>query len=173
MRASQPGARSATVGRVAESDDTWAVLVLPDGPGWQVAQLPPAVGEDLDAVVGALRGQEPGAFALVDVDEEFLVVVRVIDGEERFLLSDAGASVDWELAAQVMDRLDLDIPEEEDLQDLWPVGELAIFDDLGLDPLELAAILADEDAYADEMLSAIARRLGFAEAFEQVVDALV
>ncbi len=158
---------------MADSYDAWAVVVFRDAAAWQVAQLPPALAADLDAVVAAVRGQQAGAFALVDVEDEFLVVVRVLNGEERFLLSDAGASVDWELAAQVMDRLDLDIPDDEASQDLWPVGELAIFEDLGLDPLELGAILADEEAYADEMLSAIARRLGFAEAYEQVVDALV
>lgn len=158
---------------MADSYDAWAVVVFRDADAWQVAQLPPAIADDLDAVVAAVRGQVSGAFALVDVADEFFVVARVINGEERFLLSDAGASVDWELAEQVMDRLDLDVPNEEESQDLWPVGELGIFDDLGLDALELGAILADEDVYADEMLSTIARRLGFADAFEQVVDALV
>jgi len=158
---------------VADDDDTWAVVVFPDGEGWQVAQLPPGVGDDLDTVAAAVRGQAPGAFALVDVADEFFVVVRRVGGAERYLLSDAGASVEWELAAQVMDHLDLDIPDEDASQDLWPVGELDVFDDLGLDALELSAILSDEDAYADEMLSAIARRLGFADAFERAVDALV
>jgi putative tRNA adenosine deaminase-associated protein len=158
---------------VADSNESWAVVVFPDGDRLQVAQLPPVMAEDLDAVVAALRGQVAGAFALVDVADEFLVVARLLHGEERFLLSDAGASLEWDLAAQVMDRLDLDLPDEEESEDLWPVGELGIFEDLGLDALELGAILADEDAYADEILFAIARRLGFAEAFEQVVDALV
>ena len=158
---------------MADTFDAWAVVVFPDGAGWQVAQLPPGISDDLEAVVNAVRGQVAGAFALVDVADEFFVVVRLVAGEPRFLLSDAGASVDWELAAQVMDRLDLDIPDDTASQELWPVGELGIFDDLGLDTLELGAILGDEDAYADEMLSAIARRLGFAEAYERVVDALV
>ena len=50
---------------------------------------------------------------------------------------------------------------------------LAVFDDLGVDGLELAALLSDVDAYADELLSALAGRLGFADAYERVVDALV
>ncbi len=54
-----------------------------------------------------------------------------------------------------------------------PVGDLALFSDLGLDEDELEAVLSDLDAYADEMLSSLARRLGFAEAYERVVDALV
>ena len=158
---------------MAESYDAWAVVVFRQEGEWQVAQLPPGIVEDLDAVVAAVRGQMSGAFALVDVADEFFVAVRVVGGEERFLLSDAGASLDWDLAAQVMDRLDLDLPNDDESAELWPVGELGVFDDLGLDAMELSAILGDEDAYADEMLGSLARRLGFADAFEQVVDALV
>lgn len=158
---------------MVESYDAWAVVVFPQEGGWQVAQLPPGIAEDLDAVVAAVRGQVSGAFALVDVADEFFVAVRVVGGVERFLLSDAGASLDWDLAAQVMARLDIDLPSDDESQDLWPVGELGVFEDLGLDAMELSSILGDEDAYADEMLSSLARRLGFADAFEQVVDALV
>jgi putative tRNA adenosine deaminase-associated protein len=158
---------------VAESYDAWAVVVFRQEDGWQVAQLPPRISEDLDGVVAALRGQAPGAFALVDVADEFFVAVRLVAGEERYLLSDAGASLDWELAAQVMDRLDLEPPSDDESEDLWPVGELDLFEDLGLDAMELSAILDDEDLYADEVLSSLARRLGFADAYEQVVEALV
>jgi putative tRNA adenosine deaminase-associated protein len=158
---------------VVESYDAWAVVVFRQEGEWQVAQLPPGIVENLDAVVAAVRGQVAGAFALVNVADEFFIAVRVVGGEERYLLSDAGASLDWELAAHVMQRLDLDLPDDDESVDLWPVGELGVFEDLGLDAMELGAMLGDEDAYADEMLSSLARRLGFADAFEQVVDALV
>jgi putative tRNA adenosine deaminase-associated protein len=72
-----------------------------------------------------------------------------------------------------MERLDLELPREDELDDVWPAGDLAVFTDLGLDPMELGAILSDVDAYADEMLSTLARRLGFADAFERAMDALV
>jgi len=158
---------------VADSYDTWAVVVLRGEDGWQVAQLPPGIAEDLDAVESAVRGQGAGAFALVDVADEFFVVVRVVAGELALLLSDAGAALDWELATQVMERLDLDLPSDEESLDLHPAGELALFTDLGLDAMELSAILDDEDAYADEVLSSLALRLGFADAYEQAVGALV
>jgi putative tRNA adenosine deaminase-associated protein len=155
------------------SYDKWAVVVFPVEGVWEVGELPPAVADDLDAVITAVRGQVPGAFALVDVADEFFVVVRRLAGEERFLLSDVTASVAWDLAAQVMEKLDLELPADDELDEVWPVGDLGIFDDLGLDGMELGAILSDVDAYADEMLSTLARRLGFAEAYEKVVDALV
>ena len=153
-------------------DDTWAVVVFPQDGAWQVGRLPQVVGEDLVGVVAAVRGQQPGAFALVDVADEFFVVVRTVGSELRFLLSDVTASAEWELAAQVMDELDLDVPAEDELDEVWPAGDLGVFDDMGLDAMELGAILSDVDAYADEMLSTLARRLGFAEAYDAVVDAV-
>lgn len=149
------------------------MVVFSDGTGWQVGQLPPGVSGDLTDVEQAVKGQTPGSFALVDVADDFFIVVRNQGGQLRFLLSDVTASTEWELAAQVMDRLDLDIPDEDDLDEVLPAGDLDLFDDLGLDAMELGAILSDVDAYADEMLSTLARRLGFADAFERVVDALV
>ena len=53
------------------------------------------------------------------------------------------------------------------------MGDLSIFADLGLDEMELGAVLSNLDAYADEMLLAIARRAGFGEAYERVVEASV
>jgi putative tRNA adenosine deaminase-associated protein len=158
---------------VADSFDKWAVVVFRQEGGWQVGELPPAVAEDLEDVIAAVRGQVTGAFALVDVADEFFVVVRNVGGHLRFLLSDVTASVAWDLAAQVMEQLDLELPRDDELDEVWPVGDLSVFDDLGLDEMELGAILSDVDAYADEMLSTLARRLGFADAYERVVDALV
>ncbi len=90
----------------------------------------------------------------------------------RLLLSDVSSAADWDLAAQVLDELHLD-PPDEDFDEVLPAGDLDVFDDLGLEEMELGAILADEDAYADEMLSVLARRLGFAAVYEHVVDTLV
>ncbi len=155
--------------------DAHAVVAYREGGRWEVGMLPDVLAGDLDGLIAAVRQQpgENGAFALVDVAHEFFVVVRVQLGRVRLLLSDVTAAVAWDLAAQVVDKLDVDVPGEEDLEDVWPAGDLGIFSDLGLDEMELGAILADLDAYADEMLSALARRLGFADVYERVVDALV
>lgn len=154
--------------------DSSAVVVTRDGGQWLVDALPDGLADDLDDLVAAVR-QQPGdgvAFALVDVAHEFFVVVRVVQGDVRLLLSDVTAAVAWDLAAQVCEALDLEVPGDDDLEEVWPAGDLGIFADLGLDELELGAVLSDLDAYADEMLSALARRLGFAEVYEPAVDAL-
>ena len=155
--------------------DAYAVIVFRLDGLWELGVLPDASTDDLDAVISAVRQQpgENGAFALVDVADEFFVVVRVTMGRVRVLLSDVTAAASWELAAQVLDHLDLELPAGMDADDVWPAGDLGIFDDLGLDEMEMGAILSDLDAYADEMLSGLAVRLGFSEPFERVVDALV
>ena len=155
--------------------DAYAVVAFREEGTWQVGLLPDVLTDDLDGLIAAVRQQpgENGAFALVDVADEFFVVVRVQLGRVRLLLSDVTAAVAWDLAVQVLEHLDLDVPGDEDLEEVWPAGDLGIFDDMGLDEMEMGAILADLDAYADEMLTLLARRLGFADAFERVVEALV
>lgn len=155
--------------------DAYAVIAFREEGTWQVGLLPDVLTDDLDGLIAAVRQQpgENGAFALVDVADEFFVVVRVQRGRVRLLLSDVTAAVAWDLAVQVLEHLDLDVPGDDDLEEVWPAGDLSIFDDMGLDEMEMGAILADLDAYADEMLTLLARRLGFADAFERVVEALV
>lgn len=155
--------------------DAYAVIAFREEGTWQVGLLPDVLTDNLDGLIAAVRQQpgENGAFALVDVADEFFVVVRVRLGQVRLLLSDVTAAVAWDLAVQVLEHLDLEVPGDDDLEEVWPAGDLSIFDDMGLDEMEMGAILADLDAYADEMLTLLARRLGFADAFERVVEALV
>ena len=161
-------------GQRAEADAYAVICARIDG-RWEVDVLPDALTDDLDGLIAAVRQQpgENGAFALVDVADEFFVVVRVQLGRVRLLLSDVTAAVAWDLAAQVVDELGLEVPGDDDLEEVWPAGDLGVFDDMGLDEMEMGAILSDDDAYADEMLGALAHRLGFSEDFERVVDALM
>jgi putative tRNA adenosine deaminase-associated protein len=135
--------------------------------------LPEKVTDNLDGLVAVLRQQpaENGAIGLVNVADEFFVAVRVRGEETRLLLSDVTAAVAWDLARQVVQQLGMDAPGEDDLEDVWPAGDLSIFSDLGLDEMELGAVLADLDAYADEMLLSIADRLGFAEVYDRALEA--
>ena len=157
-----------------DTADATAVVVYRQDGVWQAGRLPSSLTDDLDGLLQAVRQQsgDGGSFAVVDVAHEFFVVVRVVMGRERLLLSDVTAAVAWDLAAQVVERLDLPVPGDDDLEEVWPAGDLAVFDDLGLDEMVLGAVLSDLDAYADEMISTIAGQLGFAEAYERVVDAL-
>ena len=155
--------------------DAYAVVCFRLDGHWEVEALPEVLTGDLPGLVAAVARQpgEHGAFALVDIADEFFVVVRVQEGRPRVLLSDVTAATEWELAAQVLDHLGVDVPADDDLAEVLPAGDLAVFEDMGLDAAEMGAILSDVDAYADEILSVLARRLGFADRFERVVDALM
>ena len=50
-----------------------------------------------------------------------------------------------------------------------PAGDLDIFGNLGLDPMELGALLDDYDLYPDETLSEIAAKLGFGRLYDELV----
>lgn len=153
--------------------NSFAVVVFRDEAGWQAGLLPERLVEDLDGLLAALR-QQPGqgAIALVNTADEFFVAVRHDGGGDRLLLSDVTAAVAWDLARQVVARLDVDVPGEDDIDEVLPAGDLAIFADLGLDEMELGTVLANpDDDYADVQLSQLAHRLGFADAYERVVEA--
>lgn len=156
-----------------DTEDSLAVVVYREDGVWQSGLLPERVTDDLDGLITVLRQQpgENGAIGLVNVADEFFVAVRVRADDVRLLLSDVTAAVAWDLARQVVDRLGIQAPGDEELEDVWPAGDLSIFTDLGLDEMELGAVLADLDAYADEMLLAVGGRLGFAEVYDRAVEA--
>jgi putative tRNA adenosine deaminase-associated protein len=162
---------------VAEDDavDGFAITASRESGVWRCGVLPPAVLDSVESCIRATRQQpgEGGALGLVNISDEFFVVIRAAGGGDdvRLLLSDATAALDWDFAADVAQRLDEDV-DEDSADELWPIGDLGILEDLGLPAGELRMIVDDLDLYADEMLGLIARRLGFAEEFAQALDTL-
>ncbi len=137
---------------------------------WQVAELTHDHVEDVETLAAALRRfpGDHGAVGLVAIDEDFFVVVRVAGQHTRVLLSDVTAAAEWELAASAVEFLNLPMPEDEDEPEA--AGDLDLLGDLGLHAMDLAALLDDEELYPDEMLSDVARRLGFGELFDDAID---
>lgn len=136
---------------------------------WQVAELTPDHAVDVETLALALRRfpGDGGAVGLVAVDEDFFVVVRVAGPQTRVMLSDVSAATEWELAATVVEHLGLPLVDDED--DAEPAGDLELLSDLGVDAMDLAEILDDDELYPDEMLSEVARALGFGDLFDDVV----
>jgi putative tRNA adenosine deaminase-associated protein len=164
------------------AEDGFAMAVYREDGRWDCALLPPALLDDLDRCldrcVAALRHQPPegGPIVLVDVADEFFVALRFGPaGELRVLLSDLTAAEEWEPARQALDLIGgsgADPGEPADPEEVWPAGDLGIFRDLGLDERDLGFILDDVDLWADEMLTAVADRIGVGPQFAQVLDAL-
>jgi putative tRNA adenosine deaminase-associated protein len=151
----------------------FCVVVYRDDDVWEVELLPAELTENLDGLIAALR-QRPGiggTIGLAAVGDDFFVALRMAGTQVSAFLSDLTASVDWPLAEQVLDFLDIPVPDDEDLDQVLPAGDMSIFADLGVDEMELGALSGDLDLFPDEVLASIARRLGFGPALERALDA--
>ena len=136
---------------------------------WEVVELVHDVLTDVERLAHALRRfpGDGGALGLVAVDEDFFVLVRVTGPTLRILLSDITAADEWELARSAVEMLGLPEPEDDDEQ--APAGDLDLLGDLGMTAMDMAVLLDDLDLYPDEMLSDVARRLGFGSQFAEAV----
>ena len=136
---------------------------------WQVDELAHDVLVDVPSLCSALRRfpGDGGAIGMVAIDEDFFVIVRVAGPQTRILLSDITAAEEWELASSAVDELGLPEPEDED--DQAPAGDLDLLGDLGMTAMDMGVLLDDVDLYPDEMLSDVARRLGFGPLFDEAV----
>jgi putative tRNA adenosine deaminase-associated protein len=70
----------------------------------------------------------------------------------------------------VLARLGEEPPEDDELDEVWPVGDLDLFADLDMAEDEMEQILDDVDAFPDEMLDAIVERIGLAESYAQATE---
>ena len=152
------------------SDDV-AVIVYREDDAWDVDLLPTALTEDLAGLIHVLHQQPSigGTMGLAAVGDDFFVAIRLIGGQATVFLSDLTAAVDWPLARQVLEYLDLVVPEDEELDQVLPAGDLSIFADLGLDEMDLGMVAGDLDLFPDEALGIIARKLGFGQALERAL----
>lgn len=127
----------------------------------------------LDTAITALRElRSTGAsFGMFNVDDEFFVLARPVPGGVQLLLSDAAAALDYDIAADVLDLLRVDAPDEDD-DEVWPEGDLAVLADLGMPEGELLVIIEEVDLYPDEQLEIVAQRCGFGDEFANLLEKL-
>lgn len=157
-----------------DDDRSYAVAVLLGDDGWDVRELGDAALDSLAEATAEMRRlrAERASFALLNVDDDYFIVLRPVPGSVRVLLSDATASITDDIAADVMDELDEDVPDldEDELDDVdsWPEGDLAILSDIGLAEEVLSVICDDQSLWASEQLHAIACELGFEDALADV-----
>lgn len=140
----------------------YAVAVVREEGRWRCASLDSDALRDLDAAITMLRDirSQGAVFGLLDVDDEFFVVIRPVPGGVRLLLSDAVAALDYDIAADVLDLLRIDVPDDGEA-DPWPEGDLGLLADVGMPEPELGLIVDEVDLYPDEQLEMIASRCGF------------
>lgn len=173
------GTGSADAAKSNDADvDGFAVAVVREETAWKVTALSPSALTDLADAERQLRElRAAGAvFGLLDVDDEFFIVLRPSPSGARLLLSDATAGIDYDVAADVLDALNVEIPDidpdELDDVDPWEEGDLGVLADLGLPDAVMSIIVSDTDLYADEQLGMVAARLGFADELAKVLESI-
>lgn len=160
-----------TVSDVGETD--FAIIVYREEDQWEADVLPTAVTADLDGLVQALFRQPSmgGTIGFAGVGDDFFVAVRVLGEDVSLFLSDLTAAVDYPLARQVLEALEIPVPADDELDQVLPAGDMSIFADLGLDEMEIGAISADLDLYPEDAVAGIAERLRFGDVVERALDA--
>lgn len=150
----------------------FAVIVYREEDAWEAEVLPVALTEDLAGFIQALRQQPSisGTIGLAAVGEDFFVALRVRGRSLSVFLSDVTAALDWPLAHQMLDHLGIPVPDDEELDQVLPAGDLSIFADLGVDEMELGALSGDLDLFPDEVLASLAARMSFGQAMDRALD---
>ncbi|MBH0122875.1 tRNA adenosine deaminase-associated protein [Rhodococcus sp. NPDC003382] len=184
MAAQRVGDKSPSVttsgasGASSEDLDGFAVAVTREEGRWKCRALTSAALTSLATAETELRElRSSGAvFGLLNVDDEFFVIVRPAPAGTQLLLSDATMAVDYDIAADVLEALNIEIPDidpdELDEVEPWEEGDLAILADMGLPEPVLAVILSETELYPDEQIEEIAQRCGFDDVLSSTLDKL-
>jgi putative tRNA adenosine deaminase-associated protein len=159
---------SANMGDVSDVTQDFAIEAWHEDGRWSIASLPDP--DDLTHIIDRLKKQQTngGAVALIAIDDEFFLAIRVLGTHVKFFISDITCAIDYEVAAEFLELADLDQPGEDD--EPLPAGDLDIFADLGLHSMELSTICDDADLFPDEQIEAIANRLGFSDQLTELLE---
>ena len=150
------------------TDVDFAVVAWHDDGRWTLAALPDPF--DLTKIIDRLKSQQTngGSIALIAIDEEFFILIRVLGTHISLFLSDVTAAFDYEVAEDLLEIADIQMPEED--EEPGPIGHLEIVADLGMSGMEITALCDDEELFPDEQLEAIAARLGFGDEFSELLE---
>ncbi len=151
----------------------FAIAVVREEGKWRCTAMAGSALTELDEAITELRKiRSTGAvFGLLDVDDQFFLVLRPGPGGVQLLLSDAAAALDYDIAADALDLLRVEPPADYD-EEIWPEGALDILADIGLPEGELQVIISEDDLYPDEQLQMIAQRCGFADEYGKLLDTM-
>ncbi|MFM7623473.1 MAG: tRNA adenosine deaminase-associated protein, partial [Actinomycetota bacterium] len=149
-----------------------ALIAWRDEGSWQLSRLSDEAITDIGIALDALRSQQGdgGAIAMITVDDAFFILIRQIGERMQMVLSNSLMALEYEIAAEVLELLDIESPEEDDPEE--PAGDLNIFSDFGIDALDLQMICDDQERFPDEQLDSIARQIGFGSEFVEITENL-
>ncbi len=153
---------------MAEDEADYVVAAYRDADDWEVVELKASLGHDVEELSDALgRLHHQDVLAMVSVNEDYVILLRRVDGRVRVLLSDVTAVSESDLAVDIADLLDLPDPDDED--EPVPGGDLELLADLGVSAADLTDLCADDEVTPDDLLLDLAERIGFVDGLEAVL----
>lgn len=158
----------------------FAVVAWDEAGTWHLTQLPTEHVVSLAGLIDAVRRRigDSGAVGMVSIDEDFFILIRVVGDHVRLMISDATAAHEWSIARELLQHVEEPLPivdpdaEVVDEDDVVPAGDLALLSDLGFSAQHLAELCSASDLFPDEMLATIARRIGFSDEFDALLEYL-
>ena len=153
---------------VDETSDDYGVLAWHEDGRWNLEVMDEP--GDLEAVIDSLKSKRVngGTFALITIDDEFFIIGRAMGSHLQMMISDVTYALDYDIASDLIDVLDLPSPEEDD--ESQPGGDVDLLQDHGMSAMELEALANDDELFPDEQIEAIAWRLGFGEQYAELED---
>lgn len=144
----------------AEDIDYCAVLWREEGQ-WNSAKVPAQQALIIDDLV-TLSKQYPGeggVFIAVGVAEEFFILLKCDAHSTVGLISDSIALLDWDIAVDTADLIELDWDENE-VEEFEAIGDLDMLHNFGLRRDDMTMICENPDLYPDQQIAEVMKRIG-------------
>lgn len=158
--------------------------------GWTAAELDLDGAEDVESVGDLLRDVLPDAelsLLFVEADDEYLVVLRLDDGEDLRVF---GSDVEFAEASRIGEVLlneleesevpvslddddELTAPSDDDDEEAaepvgHPVGDADLLTDLGISARDLLALCSHEGMLPADVMTEICRKVGCADELQDL-----
>lgn len=153
------------------------------GDTWEAVEVDLDGVDDLDEVVDRLRDVDSSAdvsLLFVEADDEYLVVMRLDDGDDlRVFCSDAPFADESKLGAVLLADTDTEpaevlddeeVPVKSEL-DVEPVGDSDLLADLGVSASVLLSLCAKDGMLPSDVTAEVAGQLGCGDVMEEVHEA--
>ena len=100
--------------RAEFNNDDFGVIAWREDGVWRASRL--ANTRDFGSIMDQLKVQQGdgGSIVLIAIDEEFFLVARGLGQTMQMMISDVTYAAEYEIAADLIDALDLPFPEDED-----------------------------------------------------------
>ena len=153
-----------------EDVDYSAILWREEGI-WNALKVPARQAIVLDDLLDLCRQYpgEGGVYAVVGVSGEFFILLRSDPRKTEALISDGIALLDWDIAEDAADLIDLQW-QEDDLEEYEAVGDLNILANFGLKAEDLSMICENPDLEPDQQISEVFKRIGAELAWKKIIN---